>query len=123
MMTTAQLKADPEAIRWREFYKSLRPRNIFRNRREFLRNEVNDGATCPYCNCNLEHQPRSSARVTTAERHRAATLDHVVPRKQGGTNDDSNLIACCASCNSRKGARTPEQAGMRLSWISDPRFY
>lgn len=36
-------------------------------------------------------------------------LDHVIPRIQGGTNDESNLVACCRSCNSSKGGRRPEE--------------
>lgn len=42
------------------------------------------------------------------------SIDHVVPRLRGGTDDASNLVVACAPCNSRKGARTPEQAGMAL---------
>jgi hypothetical protein len=45
---------------------------------------------------------------------RGTTIDHVVPRCQGGSSTWSNLVACCHSCNSRKGGRTPEQAGMAL---------
>ena len=37
----------------------------------------------------------------------ASSIDHIVPRKQGGTNDRKNLVAACRTCNSRKGARTP----------------
>ncbi|MBI1337342.1 MAG: hypothetical protein GC164_10320 [Phycisphaera sp.] len=28
------------------------------------------------------------------------TLDHVVPRSASGTNEASNLVTCCSSCNS-----------------------
>lgn len=42
------------------------------------------------------------------------TIDHVVPRCQGGRDDESNLVVACRSCNSRKGGRTPKQAGMVL---------
>lgn len=41
-------------------------------------------------------------------------VDHVVPRCQGGGDELSNLVVACKSCNSRKGGRTPEQAGMVL---------
>lgn len=34
------------------------------------------------------------------------TLDHLVPRAQGGTHDIKNLVTACRSCNSRKGARS-----------------
>jgi 5-methylcytosine-specific restriction endonuclease McrA len=42
------------------------------------------------------------------------TYDHVVPRAQGGKTTWTNVVAACVDCNYRKGARTPEQAGMRL---------
>ena len=32
-------------------------------------------------------------------------IDHIVPRKRGGTNNESNLRLLCFSCNSQKGAR------------------
>jgi hypothetical protein len=34
-----------------------------------------------------------------------ATIDHVIPRTKGGTNDISNLVLCCKQCNSIKGNR------------------
>jgi hypothetical protein len=42
------------------------------------------------------------------------TIDHVIPRCQGGRDDESNLVVACRSCNSRKGGRTPSQAGMAV---------
>lgn len=42
------------------------------------------------------------------------SLDHVVPRSQGGKTNWSNIVCSCLSCNSRKGGRTPEQANMKL---------
>lgn len=45
---------------------------------------------------------------------RATTVDHVIPRCQGGPSTWGNLVACCRDCNARKGGRTPEQAGMQL---------
>jgi hypothetical protein len=59
---------------------------------------LRDGNTCSYC--GLECVP---------------TIDHVVPRSRGGDDTPSNLVVACRSCNSRKGARTPEEAGMVLS--------
>ena len=40
---------------------------------------------------------------------RAIGVDHVIPRKQGGGNERSNLVAACRQCNSRKSARTPDE--------------
>ncbi len=33
------------------------------------------------------------------------TIDHFVPKKHGGTDDESNLVTCCSYCNAIKGAR------------------
>lgn len=49
------------------------------------------------------------------------TVDHVIPRSKGGTNDPENLVAACQPCNSLKADRTPEEAGMELSWKEVPR--
>ena len=37
------------------------------------------------------------------------TIDHIVPRSQGGEHKWSNLVAACPSCNHRKGGRTIDQ--------------
>ena len=37
------------------------------------------------------------------------TLDHVIPQSRGGSDKAENLVTCCFSCNSSKGARTPEE--------------
>jgi 5-methylcytosine-specific restriction endonuclease McrA len=42
------------------------------------------------------------------------TIDHVVPRAQGGASSWTNCVAACVRCNARKADRTPDQAGMRL---------
>jgi 5-methylcytosine-specific restriction endonuclease McrA len=61
---------------------------------------LRDGETCQYCGC----------RPGRAE----LTLDHIVPRAQGGTTRWENVVAACRPCNARKADRTPEQAGMPL---------
>lgn len=42
------------------------------------------------------------------------SLDHVVPRSQGGSATWENLVCCCVTCNTKKGGRTPRQAQMPL---------
>jgi len=55
---------------------------------------------------------------------KATTVDHIVPRCQGGPTTWSNLAACCLSCNQFKSGRSPEQAGMKLlSIIRGPRAH
>ncbi|MHA6247698.1 HNH endonuclease [Pontibacter sp. CAU 1760] len=42
------------------------------------------------------------------------TLDHLMPRSRGGATAWQNLVTACSRCNSRKGDRTPEEAGLKL---------
>lgn len=35
----------------------------------------------------------------------ATTVDHIIPKRLGGTDHPSNLRAACAPCNYRGGAR------------------
>ena len=44
----------------------------------------------------------------------ARTIDHLLPQSRGGRWTWLNTVAACHACNSRKGNRTPEEAGMRL---------
>jgi hypothetical protein len=50
------------------------------------------GNWCMYC----------GVRLSRLNRH----LDHIYPRDHGGSNEESNLQALCASCNTRKGVQT-----------------
>lgn len=42
------------------------------------------------------------------------SIDHVLPRSQGGPDTWENLVCACVRCNARKGGRTPTQAHMKL---------
>lgn len=42
------------------------------------------------------------------------TFDHVVPKSRGGKTTWDNIVTCCSSCNSKKGDKTPREAGMKL---------
>jgi 5-methylcytosine-specific restriction endonuclease McrA len=42
------------------------------------------------------------------------TIDHVIPRFQGGGTSFENCVCCCQACNGFKGGRTPKEAGMEL---------
>jgi hypothetical protein len=57
-----------------------------------------DGHKCQYVGCD----------------RKGTTVDHVLPRCQGGQSTWANLVACCPQCNLKKGGRTPDQAGMVL---------
>jgi 5-methylcytosine-specific restriction endonuclease McrA len=76
--------------RYRESTVTFSRRNIFKR----------DHSTCQYCGS----RPGSSE----------LTIDHVLPRAQGGVSSWENCVLACVACNSRKANRTPEQAQMKL---------
>lgn len=67
------------------------------NRRNIFRR---DDYTCQYCGS----KPGSEE----------LTIDHVLPRAQGGVSRWDNCVLACVDCNMRKANRTPDQAKMRL---------
>ena len=64
-----------------------------------------DGGRCQY----------TGRKLTPAE----ANIDHILPRSRGGRDEWSNCVLSDRAINSRKGARTPAEAGLRL--LSQPR--
>lgn len=44
------------------------------------------------------------------------TRDHIVPTSRGGANTWMNVVTACVTCNNVKGARTPEEADMPLTY-------
>lgn len=44
----------------------------------------------------------------------ATTVDHILPRAQGGQNTWLNTVASCERCNFKKRDRRPEECGMVL---------
>ena len=42
------------------------------------------------------------------------TYDHVIPRVKGGQTRWDNIVCACVGCNTYKGGRTPQEAGMPL---------
>lgn len=69
----------------------------------FTRSNVllRDDLTCQYCG----ERPRSSRKLN---------FDHVVPRARGGKTCWENIVTACLACNTKKGCRTPAEAGMAL---------
>jgi 5-methylcytosine-specific restriction endonuclease McrA len=78
-------------------YDKLPRQDVKLNRRNIYARDHNQ---CQYCG---GHFPT-----------RELTLDHVVPRVQGGHHAWENLVVACVKCNARKGGRTPEQSHMKL---------
>lgn len=46
----------------------------------------------------------------------ADSVDHVIPRERGGTDDLGNLRAAHLSCNLRRGVRTPVAPAPSRRW-------
>lgn len=65
-----------------------------------------DGNRCRYCGRAVNWRDRKGEG--------GGTYDHVIPITRGGKETVDNIVVCCRSCNSRKGARTPDEAGMTL---------
>lgn len=59
---------------------------------------------------------RDKFRCAYCGHENADTMDHVQPRSRGGRTEWLNAVAAHASCNERKGNRTPSEAGMPLLW-------
>jgi 5-methylcytosine-specific restriction endonuclease McrA len=86
----------PEVIVLHRCDRFLRPRVVFSRRNLFRR----DRNTCQYC--GMRHSTED------------LSIDHVIPRALGGYSSWINCVVACLDCNSRKGSRTLEQAGMTI---------
>lgn len=61
-----------------------------------------DGHICAYCGKKFKHKE--------------LTIDHIIPRSQGGMTKWDNVVGACFPCNQLKADRTPAQANMRLMY-------
>lgn len=95
--TVKELIPRPSVIRLEMQIHRPRPR-VKLTRREVFRR---DNYTCQYC----------------GRRDTGLTVDHVIPRYQGGGHHWANVVAACPPCNHRKGGRSPEEAHMSLLHI------
>ncbi len=78
-------------------YEKLPKQDVKFNRRNIY---ARDSNRCQYC----------GRKFPTSE----LSLDHVVPKSQGGRATWDNIVCCCVKCNVKKGGRTPDQAHMHL---------
>lgn len=78
-------------------YEKLPKQTVKFNRRNIF---ARDNNQCQYC----------GKKFPTTE----LSLDHIVPRSQGGMSTWENIVCACVNCNVKKGGRTPKQAHMSL---------
>jgi 5-methylcytosine-specific restriction endonuclease McrA len=78
-------------------YEKLPRQTVKFNRRNIFARDHNQ---CQYC----------GKKFPTTE----LSLDHIVPRSQGGQSTWENIVCSCINCNVKKGGRTPKQAHMTL---------
>jgi len=86
----------PEVIVLNSFDKLPNASVSFSRRNLFKR----DRFTCQYCGC----QPRPDE----------LTIDHVVPRSQGGQTTWENCVLACFRCNHKKADKLPDKSNMKL---------
>ena len=86
----------PKIIRLVVYDKLPKTKVKFNRKNIFAR----DKNVCQYC----------GKRFPTSE----LSLDHVVPRTQGGISTWKNIVCACTDCNKHKGGRRPVEAGMKL---------
>lgn len=68
-------------------------------RTKLLRCCEQQGYRCCYCGAKTWHPSYGES----GPNRKKATLEHVVPRSQGGTDSMNNLAMACASCNNMRG--------------------
>ena len=69
----------------------------------------------PLCRANIMARDNFQCQYCAKDLvSRDVTMDHVIPRSQGGKTSWENIVCCCAACNRKKGGRTPVEARMLL---------
>jgi 5-methylcytosine-specific restriction endonuclease McrA len=84
----------PSVIRLGYMVRRPYPRVRLTKREIFRR----DNHTCQYC----------------GERSNRLTLDHIIPRHQGGEYSWTNLVTACPACNLKKGGRSLRESSLHL---------
>lgn len=86
----------PRVIQYTQ-YDKIPTHKVNYNRRTIYRRDKN---MCQYC---YKKKPTSEL-----------SIDHVIPKCQGGKSVWTNVVVACTGCNAKKAGRTPKEAGMKL---------
>lgn len=61
---------------------------------------VRDEGICQYCNKNVSFK--------------TFTIDHIIPKKNGGKTIWENVVTCCYNCNQKKGEKSLKEVNFKL---------
>jgi 5-methylcytosine-specific restriction endonuclease McrA len=91
----------PAVVKTIKYFK-LHNKNVNFSRKNLF---IRDNFECQYCGCKPDIK--------------YLTYDHVIPKSIWRHNNGSptcwtNIVTACVTCNSKKGNKTPHQAGMAL---------
>lgn len=79
-----------------------------------------DGEHCHWCRCATVRVP-SFHSGPLKDNH--ATVDHIIPRYAGGTDDLNNLVLACNRCNNcREDSRPPKWLAPERMPITEERL-
>lgn len=90
----------PMVIRLIKYIRSAYRKNVpFSKKNVFAR----DNQICAYCGKTIESVSD-------------CTIDHVIPRSQGGGTTFENCVTACKPCNSQKADKSLKECGMKLRY-------
>jgi len=91
------------AVPWIIRLLSSCPKQKYKKEVRFSRQNIyiRDNFRCQYCQKIPEYSN--------------LTLDHVLPLARGGKTTWDNIVTACKNCNIKKGARTIEELGIKIS--------
>jgi len=78
-------------------YRALKPKRVSPTKKNVARRQ---GYRCAYTGKKVDDSTSS--------------IDHVLPRSRGGSGGWDNVVVAHREVNNKKGARTPEEAGLSL---------
>jgi hypothetical protein len=91
----------PAVLKMKYYVHKVFSRLLFSRKAVFRR----DHFTCQYCGKHLNNNQ--------------ITLDHIIPKCNGGTSSFKNCVAACHTCNKKKGKQSLEEAGLTLLSVPD----
>ena len=68
---------------------------LFNQNKRLIKASLPDHSICPYCNSIMVKNAKCPYALVS--------IDHIVPYTKGGGDELTNLVTCCANCNTRKG--------------------